>query len=257
MRLPRGFDKVLRKNRNGTTCTLIRARVYKYDAADKRRRVSAYGSTLDDVKRKVEEVKRRSIASFDAGKQTLQQYLESWLSKVERDCSRRTHDLYSDLVRRHVTPHLGALRLGRLRPKDIRDLLDRTLLGVGSRTRQLVYRVIHSSLDCAVLEELIPANPCLKQLKPKHSYAEFRSLTREEAQRLLAAAKDGKYFTLIYLALATGMRQGELFGLRWPAVNIEHCFVSVEGTLTKGKDGRPALQPPKGGRSRRIDISAY
>ena len=98
---------------------------------------------------------------------------------------------------------------------------------------------------------------CPKQRKPKHTFAEFRSLSAEEARRLLATASQGKYFTLIYVALATGMRQREVFGLQWEAVNFDHSFVSVVGTLTRNRDGKPSLQASRGKTHRRIDLSPY
>jgi len=236
---------------------MIRARIYKYDADERRRRVSVYGRTFEEAKRKCDEATSRQISSFDAEKIPMVDFLETWLEKIARDRAPRTHELYSDIARKHIIPYIGSVRLGKLKPKDVRVLLSHQLKEIGSRTRQLVFRILHYAFDTAVVQELVASNPCLKHDKPKHTYAEFRSLTTDEAHRLLATAKLGPHYALFYIALATGMRQGELFGLQWRAVNLENAFLSVVGTLTLGVDGKPSLERPKGKRDRRIDLSPY
>ena len=257
MKLPTGYSWDIRKNKDGTIRKRIRARIYKVDSYKKRRRVAVYGENLDDVKVKVREVQNRQITSFDSGKETLSAYLDRWLRNVQSENAPRTHELYSLIVNKHITSYIGSIRLGKLLPRDIGDLINDTLKHLGSRTRQLVYRVLHCALDKAVADDLIVLNPCRKNFQPKHEYAKFRSLTKEEAARLLETAKSGDRYVLLYLALATGMRQGELFGLRWEAVDFEHGFLSVCATLTRDSEGKPVLRPPKGKQQRRIDISPY
>jgi integrase len=255
MILPRGYDKISRPNKDGTTRMRIRARVYKCATDGQRKRVSVYGDSVIAVKAKVAKLEGRKIASFTAEKETLTAYLTRWLEIVKESSAPRTHQLYDSLFKKHIRSQIGALRIGKIRPTDVAKLFSEQLKSVGSRTKQLVYRVLHFAFDTAVLDGVLSSNPCLKQFKPKHRSAEFRSLSRDEARHLLNVAKTGDNYVLFYLALTTGMRQGELFGLRWDSVNLNIGFLSVSGTLTKDSDGKLTLRPPKGNRNRRIDLS--
>lgn len=253
--MERGYDKFKRRNKDGTTRTCIRARVYKEATDGKRKRLSVYGSSVKAVKAKVEKLERRQITSFVAEKETLTAYLTRWLEKVKETSAPRTHELYDSLFQKHIRSQIGELRIGKIRPTDIGTLLAERLKTAGPRTKQLVYRVLHFAFDAAVLDGTLPSNPCLKQYKPKHRSAEFRSLSRDEARHLLEIAKTGDNYVLFYLALTTGMRQGELLGLQWSEVKLNEGFLSVCWSLTKDAQGDLTRRPPKGNKDRRIDLS--
>jgi len=77
-----------------------------------------------------------------------------------------------------------------------------------------VHRVLRQALAEAIEDELIAVNPCFRRDKPRYESGDRKALSLKEAQRLLTAAKRGDYYLLFFLALVTGMRQGEIFGLR-------------------------------------------
>jgi len=254
MRLPRGFRKVIRKRKNLTARTLIEARVYKYDRGRKRKRISLYGRTVDEVKAKLKKLTERNVASFEAEKETLAKFLELWLAELKLTRQPRTYELYEGIIRNHVVPYIGTLRLTQVGRADIRHLVSNTLRDIGSRARQLTYRVLHYALGQAVEDELIAFNPCLRKDKPRHVIAEYKSLTHEQARRLLEAASRGNYYVLFYLALSTGMRQGEIFALQWSAIDFDNNSLYVTATLTRDEEGNPVLSPPKASRKRRIEL---
>jgi integrase len=218
--------------------------------------VTLWGKSLDEVKAKVRELDRRQIASFDSQKQTLDGYLERWLATIEANRQPTTHQLYKGIVNNYISPHIGALKLSRIKRRDIRLLVEVTLRERSAKTRQMVYRVLHYALSQAVEDELIVSNPCFKKDKPKYVPGDHEVLTVAEARQLLEAAKNGDHYLLICLALVTGMRQGEIFGLRWDAVDWDSSSIYVRVTLTKDKHGNPSLSPPKASRHRRIDLGA-
>jgi integrase len=252
-RLPAGFTKVERRNQDGSKRTYIATRFYKFDTTGRRKRVTIYGMTLEAAKQRRQKEEKRRIAAFDANKQTLSEYLARWLERfnVSKAWAPRTLELYTLLVKKHIGPYLGMLAIGKICKEHVSGFLDTIK---SSRTRQQVYLILHAALSAAVEDDLIPSNPVGKM--PRHVYKQFRSLNKDEAQRLLKTAKGGNYFVLFYLALTTGMRQGELFGLRWEHVDFEHRFLSICGTLTRDK-GLTLLRPPKGKRPRRVDLSEH
>ncbi len=162
--------------------------------------------------------------------------------------------MYEGLVRNHVIPYLGSQPLAKLKRRDIRELLDLLADRVGSRTLQLVHRTLRHALREAVEDELIEQNPCVRGDKPRHEAAYRTTLDPEQVQRFLECAKPGDYYVLFFLALATGMRQGEIFALRWDAIDFDSSSLYVRATLTRDQDGAPQLLPPKSSRRRRIDL---
>lgn len=257
MKLPNGYKWIERHNKDATTRRYIRARVWVEDLDGKHRIASAYGTNVEEVRRKVQELQLNPVASFKSASLTLDSYLQEWLKTIEANFQYKTYELYRGIVNNHIAPHVGALKLSKVRQKDVNRLLEVTLSGIGSRVRQQTYVVLHKALENAIDENRISTNPCRKKHKPKHTIAEHKHLAKEEAQRLLETAKAGEHHLLFYLALATGMRQGEIFGLQWDSVDFNSASIYVRATLTRDKDGNPILSPPKASRKRRIDISQY
>ena len=187
-------------------------------------------------------------------KLTVEAYLTEWLDHISNTRRYKTFALYEGLIRKHVTPDIGGLRLVCLKRRHIRSLLDDLSGAVGARTRQLVHRVLRQALAEAIEDELIAVNPCFRRDKPSYECGDRRALSIKEVQRLLAAAKRGDYYLLFYLALVTGMRQGEIFGLRWDAIDFDSSSLYVRASLTRDRDNKPILSPPKSSRKRRIDL---
>lgn len=249
------IKKVTRHNKNGER-VYYRKRIYKTDASDVRKRMDVYGKTAAEVKAKALQLEAREIASFEAEKQNVSEYLERWLKRVETRNAPRTLERYKSVVDKYIKPGIGGLRLAKVRRGDIQQLLETRLGKVGPRTRQQAYTILHRALEEAVEDELIRANACLRKDKPKYTDPQIKSLTEEETHALLkTASNEPNLYVLVYLALLTGMRQGEILGLKWEHVDQKNGFVSVCGTLSKDEDDNLVVRETKGKRNRRVDIS--
>jgi len=255
VRLPTGYKWVNRPNKDGTSRKYIRFRANVEALGGKRRQVPLYGKTVDEVRAKVDRLARSPLTSARSSKTTLNEYLQEWLKTIEATFQYKTWELYSGIVNNHISPNIGNLKLSKVRVSDVKHLLQSTLRSIGSRVRQQTYVVLHKAFENAIDEELLSTNPCRKRFKPRHRNAEHRVLSKSEAQRFLEAAKSGDYYLLFYLAIASGMRQGEIFGLRWDCVDFDNASIFVRANLTRDKDKNPVLSPPKASRTRRVDIS--
>jgi len=185
---------------------------------------------------------------------TVASFLDAWILHIQKSRQHKTYELYEALIRNHIVPHIGRRRVAHLEPRQIRGFLDFLSDKVGQRTRQLVYRVLRSAFAEAVEDGLLVRNPCARRDKPRYVPRPHKTLDQREAQALLNAAKSTDYYALFFLALVTGMRQGEIFGLCWDAVDFEAAAIYVRGTLTRGSSGEVHLSPPKGARQRRVDV---
>src|SRR5215218_6630153 len=115
-----------------------------------------------------------------------------------------------------------------------------------------MHHVAHKALDQAVKWNLIPRNPADAVKAPTPTPKEMHPLSAQEARRLLDAASGDRLEALYVLAIHTGMRSGELLGLKWLDVDLENSRVSIRRTLTRADGGkRYTLGDPKNKKSRR------
>src|SRR5215218_10302406 len=115
-----------------------------------------------------------------------------------------------------------------------------------------MHHVAHKALDQAVKWNLIPRNPADAVKAPTPTPKEMHPLSAPEARRLLDAASGDRLEAFYVLAVHTGMRRGELLGLKWDDVDLGNSTVRVHRTLTRTGNGRRiALGKPKTDKSNR------
>ncbi len=186
---------------------------------------------------------------FEAGTLTLEDYLTRWLKDSVKDTVRRsTYAQYESVVNRHIVPAFGRLRLKALTPAHARSLYREKLdSGLSPRTVQYVHVTLHKALKQAVMDGLIPRNVADAVKAPQAHRKEVRPMTPAEVAALLSAASGDRLEALYVAAVHTGLRRGELLGLKWTDVDLDAGTLSVQRSLDK--DG--TFNPPKRNRSRR------
>lgn len=165
--------------------------------------------------REIDEQKANGL-SIQGAKITVGAYLEVWLANIQSTLRPRTWEQYASSVRNHLKPSLGDVRLGELQPLQIQSCY--TLLrrkGLGDRTVQVVHGVLHRALVVAHRQGLIGRNLASAVERPKVRHKEMQHLNENQARALLIAAMGKRDEALYHIALKTGMRQGEILGLRW------------------------------------------
>jgi integrase len=218
------------------------------------KRKTLYGKTRREVDEKLTEAKanRDGGLVFDADNLKLGEYLGRWLTDSVRDTVRpTTFERYEQMVRLHIRPVLGQLKLKNLTSTHVRGLYRQKLdAGLAPRTVQYVHVTLHKALEQAIVDGLIPRNVTEAVKPPQVRREEMRPLTAEQVRILFDAAAGDRLEALYVLAVTTGLRQGELLGLKWDDVDLEEGTLRVRRTLTTAKSG-PALAAPKTKGSRR------
>jgi integrase len=165
---------------------------------------------------------------------TLREFLATWHEGTKTEVALTAWVNYGQAVRRYVNPYLGSKRLGELTPLDIKkwhgELLrsgrqDGEPLSVNSV--KLAHRVLHRAMADAVRWNLIVVNPLSAVRVPKGPSKELKVWTADDARRFLDALADDRLVALWSLALHTGMRRGELAGLRWTDVDLDGSTLTV------------------------------
>lgn len=227
---------------------------YTVQTAAGLKRRSVYGSTQKEVSEKL----ARAVAdgldglAVDSGNVKVAEYMGRWLGdSVHGTVKRRTYESYASIVRRHINPAFGEQRLKALSPVNVQRLYRIKLEdGLSPTTVEHIHTTLHRALKQAVRWQLISRNVCDAVSVPKRVSPETTPLSPEQAKSLLAAVEGDPYECLYVLALTTGMRQGELLGLRWRDVNLPARVLHVRRSLITGY-GRQTYESPKSARSRR------
>lgn len=187
------------------------------------------------------------------GKITVGEYLKRWLRDyATHNVALTTMARYSGIVENHLIPALGGMRLRELRPAHIQAAYGRWLeKGLSARSVVQHHRILKEALSHAVKWQFLAHNPCNAVEPPRARRLEMRVLSPEELKRALAAADGSSYGALIHLAAMTGMRQGELLGLRWRDVDLESRVIHVQQTVQWLPGRGFVFGQPKTPRSRR------
>jgi integrase len=122
--------------------------------------------------------------------------------------------------------------------------------GLSPRTVQYIHVTLHKALKQAEQDGLVPRNATRAVKPPQIRREEMRPLTPEQVGVLFGAVRGDRLEALYVLAVTTGLRQGELLGLKWEDVNLDVGTLQVRRTLTTAKGG-PVLTSPKTQGSRR------
>jgi integrase len=224
-------------------------------AAGRQKRRVVYGPTKAEVLARMREVRRQADAGTlaDPSTLTVAGFLARWADTVGRSKRGTTQDRRRVYIDRHIVPYLGGLRLDRLGLVHLEGwLADLESDGRSDWTRHQAATTLGTALRHAVRLKLIPANPAAGLAKPRPKETEVEILTEQQSRHLLATAAGHRLSALYVVALTSGMREGELLALHWPAVDFERAAVSVLHTLKAKKGGGFTLEPPKSKRSRRV-----
>jgi integrase len=205
--------------------------------------------TVRGTKREAQAEMIRLLAEIEAGtavapeKTTVAEYVRAWLA-TERDLSPKTLERYRQLAEQQIVPHLGTVMLQKLRPVQVHDW-HATLLSAGGATGKALsartvghaHRVLHRALERALRLEIIGRNVASAVRPPKVDAAEVAILSPEQMADVLAKLDGHPLHPIVALALATGMRRGELCGLAWGALDLDAGIVRVERSLEETKAG--------------------
>jgi integrase len=208
------------------------------DASGKQRvRTETVRGALRDAQRRLREILADldKGASADPGKLTVGQWLEQWLAECKHTVAPKTWQERAAYVRLHLVPALGSIRIAKLSTDDIQQYVARALTagrldGKGGLAPQTVAHhewVLHAALERARRRRMIAVNPCDDVERPRVERAPIVTLNAEQQLALLKAVRDTDLYVLAFLALATGLRRGELLGLAWPNIDLDSGLLRV------------------------------
>ncbi|WP_293909900.1 site-specific integrase [Deinococcus sp.] len=173
---------------------------------------------------------------------TVTEFMTRWADHKEREGLKpNTVQSYRDTVRLYITPHIGAVKLEKLRPLDVERLLSRMQKsGKSAVNRRYALRILSMALRQAVRWQMLPRNVADVVSPPKAERPEMKVWTPEQVATFLDAAQVHRLYAAFYLSLMTGMRRGEVLGLQWADLDFERARLNVRNNLVEvHRDGVP------------------
>ncbi len=195
----------------------------------------------DKLKAALDQVERLDFLRAD--EITVGQWLDEWYNNyVVTTLRPSTIRNFETLIRLHIKPILGKVKLKTLTPIYLQKLYARLLKsgridrpesqnqpdGLSAKTVRNIHSVLYSACDKAVLERLIPFNPAIGCKLPKKEHTEMKTLPLDGLNRFLAECKESGCFEAFYFALSTGLRRGELFGLKWDDLDMKSHIIHIQ-----------------------------
>ncbi|MBQ5656550.1 MAG: site-specific integrase [Bacteroidaceae bacterium] len=219
------------------------------------------GKTQAEVKEKLQKALAQAgkIDFTKTGKYTVTMWMDEWFENVAKIKVRpSSHQTYRGYIDHHITPNIGNIPLEKLTTMDLQKLYRKLLnkgrvdrveskqqpKGLSAKTVRNINQVISSAMDFAVAQKIIPENPCKAVALPKVEHKEMQTIPAEQLQAFLLEAKATGVYEMYYIELATGLRRGELLGLKWTDIDWKNGIIKVRRQVAR-VDGQIVEAPLK------------
>ena len=216
------------------------------------RRRTVYGRTQAECVAKLQALQHAVTGGLPApdGRATVARYLDMWLGQVAARVRPRTMRHYRYMVGL-ISAQMGRVKLAKLSPQDVASMLARMQAsGLSPQTCSLARATLRTALADAERGGLVARNSARLASAPRVPHQQPRILSPEQAQAVIDALPDAGLRRLATVAVHTGLRQGELLGLRWSDVDWQAGELHVTQALQR-LDGEYALVEVKSRTSRR------
>ena len=241
------------------------------DSATGKRKIAT--ATIRGSRKDAEKELRRLLHAVDTGEHiepnriTVQQWLTTWLDAVRAEVAPKSHERYGEIVHNFLIPAVGNLPLAKLGPSHIQEAYNGWAVGgrrdgkpggLSPQTRRHVHRFLSAALGRAIEQQLLARNPAdvFKKRLPKVERREMTALTTEQSQQILGAIRRNRVYWPVLLALAAGMRRGEIPALRWGNVDLDRGILRVVESLEQTKAGL-RFKAPKSEKARVVTLPAF
>ena len=224
------------------------------------KRISRYASTQEEAVKLLHEISyMRDMSPKNFESITLGEWLDLCLEVyMKNSLKQSTYLSYEGYIRVHLKPALGNLQLRDLSPRLLQEYYNykTETEGLSPKTVININLFLHKALSYAVTEGYIPSNPAASINLSRGNKPQIEILTRDEQAQLIRASYQHRYGVFIRLVLFTGLRLGELLGLRWEDLDMKASLLHVRRTLNRlNKVRKPTvpgenrteivIQPPK------------
>jgi len=164
----------------------------------------------------------------------MNQWLDNWLENYTQALKGYTLRNYKSQIKNHIRPYIGAVKVSELNADMLQRMYNQlSASGLSAKTLRNIHGIVHVVLETLVEIKVRRDNPAepLKKKLPKVEQKEMLTLKDDELAAFIAVIKGNPYENLFLVDLFTGMRQGELLGLRWSCIDFKNCLIRIDKQL--------------------------
>ena len=186
---------------------------------------------------------------------TFGEFISNYMENVAKHTLRaKTMEANLSLIRSHIVPTIGMIKLVHLRPDHLQTLYSKKLeSGLSKRTVQYVHSIIHKILHQALLWGLVVRNVADLVKAPRPTRGKYTVLTPEQVHTFLNVVRSHRYYLIYVLAIYGGFREGEILAISKEDCDLHRGTITVNHTLSVIKGGLQITEP-KTEKSRRTVI---
>ena len=208
------------------------------------------GKTQNEVKEKLKKalVEAGQVDFTKSGQYTVGTWMDTWFENVAKIKVRpSSHQTYKGYIDNHIKPNIGKIPLEKLTTMDLQKFYRKLLpkgrverieskdqpKGLSAKTVRNINQVISSAMDLAVAQKIILTNPANACELPKVEHKEMQTIPAEQLQAFLDEARATGVYEMYYIELATGLRRGELLGLKWQDIDWKNGIIKVRRQVAR------------------------
>lgn len=206
----------------------------------KQKRVSGFRTKKEAIQAMNKMINELQNGTYvEPSNETLAEFIESWLEHKKSTVSDSTYDFYESYTKNHIVPALGNIKLKDIKPITIQIFYNSLVKNSGLSLHSVahVQRITRIILNHAVRLKVIRENPAIDIDIVKVPKKEQKVWTKDQVDIFIDAARGHIHFIAFYLAIFTGMRQGEILGLKWDSVDFDNRTIYVRRALKRSNGG--------------------
>ncbi|MEV2909754.1 tyrosine-type recombinase/integrase [Paenibacillus larvae] len=217
---------------------------------------SGFNKKVDAERSMIAKIKEINDGCYvEEIEETVEEFMQNWLLNKKNTVRPGTWKSYSWLINTHLTPHLGKLKVINLKPIHLNNLYNQKLASsISNNSIKKLHSLIKDALDEGIGYGSLSKNVAKAVTPPRVKKVKFEVWNEDQLAFFLKHAKASRFYVAFELAVSTGMRIGEILGLRWKDIDLCNKKISVRQAYTKAESGYDFHEPKTASGERSIAL---